>query len=430
MSDARSQEISRLASEVEILKSKLRNLPSPSKIDQLTGPLSPEELISFYTITDLVRIENLQGLLDRFREATGLTTGLLSPEGDLLAFSGKPAMVCMKLIRGTATGLRRCRAMLEKARTERKSCFGPCHAGMFDGAVPIIVQGDIKGFLVIGQILTDAPEREKAIAYADELGIPKEEYWDALQEVPVVDPHHILSGAKLLEFVGNQIANQAATAIILQQEIHTRKQTQKKLEDTNALLGAVLNAIPGNLNILDRDMNILNVNDNMLAATGISGTRDDIIGHKCHQVYHNSDIPCPHCLVPKVMETRTLMTREGIPTDSVMAPGKEQKAYIAPIINSDDDVIGAVEAIMDISDLKRTEQALRESESRLQTIIDNAPVMIATFDGNLQFSLCNKESERQTGWSVEQLRTLTSPFEELFPDSDDLHRAYTQLQKA
>lgn len=429
MPDSRSQEISRLAAEVETLKIRLQKLQSRSKVDQLTGPLSPEELISFHPLTDLVHIETLQGLLDHFCEATGLTTGLLTPEGDLLAFSGKPARVCMELIRTTETGLHRCRAMLEKAREEHKSCFGPCHAGMFDGAVPIVVQGIIKGFLVIGQVLTEAPDREKALAYADELGIPGKEYWEALQEVAVVDAQHILSGARLLEFVGNQIANQAASTFILQQEVRTRKQTQRKLEEANTLLNAVLNGIPGYLNILDRDMNILNLNDNMLAVCGATGARGKVIGRKCHEVFHDTNVPCPQCLVPQVMESRKPASRETVPADSVMAAGREQKSYIAPIIDAGGEVIGAVEAIMDISDLKRTERALRESESRLRTIIDNAPVMIVSFDENLRFSLCNKECERKTGWSLKSLNDLSSPFEKLFPESDDLVRAYTQIRK-
>jgi two-component system sensor histidine kinase EvgS len=352
----------------------------------------------------------------------------LTPEGDLLAFSGKPARVCMELIRGTETGLHRCRAMLEKAREEHKSCFGPCHAGMFDGAVPIVVQGIIKGFLVIGQVLTEAPDREKALAYADELGIPGKEYWEALQEIAVVDAQHILSGARLLEFVGNQIANQAASTFILQQEVRTRKQTQRKLEEANTLLNAVLNGIPGYLNILDRDMNILNLNDNMLAVCGVTGARGKVIGRKCHEVFHDMNAPCPQCLVPQVMESRKPASRETVPADSVMAAGREQKSYIAPIIDAGGEVIGAVEAIMDISDLKRTERALRESESRLQTIIDNAPIMIISFDDSLRLYGCNKEFIHQTGWTPELLNALAEPYMEVLPDPEERSRALASLK--
>lgn len=60
----------------------------------------------------------------------------------------------------------------------------------------------------------------------------------------------------------------------------------------------ILKTIPGTLNVIDRDYNIL------VAGGEITRTFENIeqiIGKKCHKVFQERDKPCPWCKVHRVI---------------------------------------------------------------------------------------------------------------------------------
>ena len=63
----------------------------------------------------------------------------------------------------------------------------------------------------------------------------------------------------------------------------------------------------------------------------------------------------------------------------------------------------AIGSFMDITELKRAEEALRESEERLQALIENAPEAIHIHDLNGTFIAANKKSEEIVGYSRGEL---------------------------
>jgi PAS domain S-box-containing protein len=71
----------------------------------------------------------------------------------------------------------------------------------------------------------------------------------------------------------------------------------------------------------------------------------------------------------------------------------------------------------EISERKRTEEALRKQKEVLQKIFDHIPVMIAFFDENGFIKLLNGEWERTLGWSLEEIQEQNlDVFAELYPD--------------
>ena len=78
-----------------------------------------------------------------------------------------------------------------------------------------------------------------------------------------------------------------------------------------------------------------------------------------------------------------------------------------------------------ISALKRTEQALRDSEARMRAFMDHAPMLIYLKDIEGRYQLVNREFERIEGVSEDQLRgktvfdVLPREHAELFAASDD-----------
>jgi AraC-like DNA-binding protein/ligand-binding sensor protein len=93
---------------------------------------------------------------------TGLVMALNSPEGIIRGTSkAKTGSPLCRLFRGNSEGLRRCticdRRYHEKAVQNSKPQLYTCHAGFYDMAVPVFVQGRHVATISSGQVLPEAP---------------------------------------------------------------------------------------------------------------------------------------------------------------------------------------------------------------------------------------------------------------------------------
>jgi len=88
----------------------------------------------------------------------------------------------------------------------------------------------------------------------------------------------------------------------------------------------------------------------------------------------------------------------------------------APLLGDGDTVVGAMAVLVDISDAKRSEQALRESESKYRSIFDNVQdVFYQTEPGGAIVEV--SPSVRQFGYSREQL--IGSSVLDIYPDAEE-----------
>jgi PAS domain S-box-containing protein len=74
--------------------------------------------------------------------------------------------------------------------------------------------------------------------------------------------------------------------------------------------------------------------------------------------------------------------------------------------------------LRDITARKQPETALRESEKRLRQVIENMPMMLDAFDGNNNIIAWNRECERVTGYSAEEMVGNPRAMELLYPDAE------------
>jgi PAS domain S-box-containing protein len=138
---------------------------------------------------------------------------------------------------------------------------------------------------------------------------------------------------------------------------------EKALNRTVLELEAIMDALPGMVSVVDREFNTIVANKAIFERFG--GTdRAGVIGRKCYEVRKCLDRVCPQCAVARTFETGEPVSRFSTPAEEEFM-GISTKSYAAPLKDESGEIWGGVEVIMDVSDLKRQEKALREKEERL-----------------------------------------------------------------
>ncbi|MFH0957987.1 MAG: PAS domain S-box protein [Pseudomonadota bacterium] len=151
-------------------------------------------------------------------------------------------------------------------------------------------------------------------------------------------------------------------------DITERKRVEEALRLSEAQKSAILNGIGANIAFVNDKLEIIWVN--RTAAESVGRSPEKMIGATCHSFWANPERPCENCPTLKAFQTRQ-------PQKVIMTTpdGKVWDERGEPVFDDQGNLIGVVELAQDITDLKRTEEALRNSEARYRQLAD------VTFEG-------------------------------------------------
>ena len=191
----------------------------------------------------------------------------------------------------------------------------------------------------------------------------------------------------------------------MQNEVHILREKNRILGASHAMLCTIYNAIPGMISVVDRDFNILDVSDRF-SETIQRRKREEVIGLKCYKVNKGRDSVCPECLVIKAFESGEIQTGITVP-EREATTGMRFKTVAAPIKDEQGEISGAIECIIDITDLKHIEEALKASEEKYRSFIDNASDMIFENDVMGNFTYINPGALKK--WAMPRKRSSGRP---------------------
>ena len=146
-------------------------------------------------LKEILEIEKLSRLLEKFSFATGLANAIIDLNGNMLHVVGWKS-ICTEFHRKHKISSERClksdTILANKLKKNEKYAIYICQNGMVDAATPIIIDGVHVANLFIGQFFFETPDKDFFIKQAEELGFDKEKYMKALEECQVYNKDCLL----------------------------------------------------------------------------------------------------------------------------------------------------------------------------------------------------------------------------------------------
>ena len=139
---------------------------------------------------------------------------------------------------------------------------------------------------------------------------------------------------------------------------------------------AILNSLIEHVIHTDKGMKVLWANRAACESAGL--TCEQLLGRHCYEVWLQRSDPCPDCPVVKAMETRK-------PQEIVKYTPDGRAWFIRgyPVRDANGNISGAIETTLEITEHKRAEEALRESEEKYRNLVERANDGIAIIQDTL-----------------------------------------------
>jgi len=206
-------------------------------------------------------------------------------------------------------------------------------------------------------------------------------------------------------------------------EITKQVQAEKALRKTLQQVMAIFNTFPGGIKVVDTEHNIVDLSERLVWMYGLPG-RKWAIGKKCYEVMKARSEPCPYCSVPQAVTEDRMVTRYMEPGDH----GTESQAfkvYTHPIKDENGKTWGALECVMDVSDLKEAERklrlALKEKELLLREVhhrVKNNMQVISTLLALQSLQLSDEQAKKAFENTRSRIRSMALAHEILYRDEN------------
>lgn len=327
------------------------------------------QTVGKYRLQDLIDIKHFQNLQDRLNEIYSFPSAIIDNEGNILTATAWQD-VCTKFYRTCSISEKECiksdQYIISHLHEANPAASYVCPHGLIDNATPIIIDGEHLGNFFTGQFFLKEPDLQFYREQAKKYGFDEAAFIEVVQKVPIWSMEQLNS---YLFFIKGLIAIIAESGLKNLREVETRK----KIELSEKRLGAVVKTTKDGVWIVNPDGQIIDVND---AACEMSGyTYEEMIRMHISDIdLHDTTIDVAARMEKIVSEGSGLFETKHRRKDGTII---EVEVSVTHIPNESAQVVCFCR---DISERKRTEDALRESQNRLKLATMSAQLGIWDWD--------------------------------------------------
>ena len=363
-----------------------------------------------YEIGDLVDLAQLRTVFEKFTKATGFTIGFLDHPGkDILIATGWRD-ICTKFHRACPAAAKAClksnARLLDNLKRPGQIIIEKCDHGMVDCATPILINGRHIASLATGQLLLHKPDLVRFRRQARKFGFDEKKYLAALRKVPVMDAAKVKQATAFLGEIARLISELGLA------HLHSKERADTALRESETRLEQVLN---NSLDMVYR-RNLQTDSYDYISPSCmklIGNTPREIIGQGvCAMLprLHPDDVPRVRKTLHKA---QTSHLKNGLLEYRIRHTDGRYR-WLSDRFTIQNDAGGRplywLGVSRDITDAKRLEQALLESEARHRTLFAQAADAIVVFDPDTLHILdFNDEACQQRGYTRAEFSKLSIP---------------------
>lgn len=192
-------------------------------------------------------------------------------------------------------------------------------------------------------------------------------------------------------------------------DVTEQKRSQDELQNRDNILQKIFDLLPIGLWFADRNGILLKGNRAGVAIWGAEPhvSPADYGIFKARRLTTGKEIAPADWALAHSIKSRVTVVDELLEIEAFDGQKKIILNYTAPVLDNNGNLQGAIVVNQDITRRWQTEEALRESEERWKSYVEYAPYGIFITDENTRYLQVNPEASRTTGYSKEELLTMS-----------------------
>ncbi len=165
-----------------------------------------------FKLTDLIDLNYLREIQEKFATATGMAAYITDADGKNIISESNITSFCTNMKKSVSISAK-CKNCHKNLGFEAMSAgcgqMDRCHAGIYEIAAPIVVNGKFLGSFVAGQVMTEPVTDNSSAQFAIELGLTTGDYVSEISNLNVVPETQLKSYADLLYTMAELISSKA-----------------------------------------------------------------------------------------------------------------------------------------------------------------------------------------------------------------------------
>ncbi|MBU2536357.1 MAG: PAS domain S-box protein [Chloroflexota bacterium] len=188
----------------------------------------------------------------------------------------------------------------------------------------------------------------------------------------------------------------------LQDDIAQRKRVEEALRLSAHQWQTTFDGIGDAVCLLDDDAKIIRCNKAMTNLIGRSYS--EINGRNCCELLHGRTEPVQRCPFVRMKKSHR---RE---TQVISLDDKWLEIAVDPLADDQGNIMGAVHIMADITERRRWEEILRQSEEFSSTLLKNAPYPMLVLNADTSIKYVNPALEEMSGFSLSEVIGMKAPY--------------------